>query len=253
MAEQHGNALYGHASEQQLHGERMPETVRMPTPDFRESEKFFQAPLPVSHGALELPLAGPEKILLARAADDVESLNHGIGKRTGNQRARFGRVETQHAARDPHALQTYRVADPQTGVAQQKHQSAQSPPILLARSSVVVAVDVARGQSAQPLFAREGENLRRARFLTFEFCSRVVRNPSIRLSEAEERPQRFELFLRGEILILPGCAKLAQRRKVQLADKPQAVVTRKCFDLLEQELIFVDRRIFFQPARTRVL
>src|SRR6267143_6324881 len=130
MAEQHGNALYGHASEKQLDGERVPETVRMPTPDFRESEKFFQAPLPVSHGALELPLAGPEKILLACAAHGFESLHHGIGKRAGNQRARFGRVEKELAACDPVALQTYDIPDSQTGVAQQEDQSAQPPRIL---------------------------------------------------------------------------------------------------------------------------
>src|SRR5882762_2987287 len=252
MAEQHGNALYGHASEQQLDGERMPETVRMPTPDFRESEKFFQAPLPVSHGALELPLAGPEKILLACAAHGVESLHHGIGKRAGNQRARFGRVEKELAARDPLALQTYGVADSQTGVAQQEHQSPQSARVVLACSPVVVAVGVARGQNAQPLLACEGENLRRARFLSFEFCRRVLRNPAIRLSKAEERPQRFELFLRGEILIPPGRAKLAKCGQVQVAEKPEAAVTRKGFELVEQEPVLVARRIF-QAARTRVL
>src|SRR6267378_6317383 len=142
MAQEHGDALYGHASEQQLHGERVPEAVRMAAPNFRESKEFFQAPLPVSHGALELPLAGPEKILLACPAHRVESLHHGIGKRAGNQRARFGRVEKELAACDPVALQTYDIPDSQTGVAQQEDQSAQPPRILLALSPVIVAIGV---------------------------------------------------------------------------------------------------------------
>jgi len=101
MAEQDGNALHRDTGQRQLDSERVPETVRMTTRNFRESKKFFQAPLPVSHGALELPLAAAEKILPACAAHRLESLDHRIGKRAPNRSAGLGRVEKELAIRDP--------------------------------------------------------------------------------------------------------------------------------------------------------
>src|SRR5579859_7047835 len=235
MAEQDGNPLYWHTGQEQLDSEGVPETMRMTARNFRESKKFFQAPLPVSYRALELPLAAPKKILLACAAHRFESLNHRIGKRTPNRSAGLGRVEEKFPLSDSFTRQTYHVADPQAGIAQQQQQSTQPARIFLAGPSVVISIGITRGQDAQPLFARERENLRVARFLTFEFRRRVLCNPTTRLSKAQERPQRFQFLLCGEIPIRPGRAKFAQRGKVQLAKKPQTIVTREGFHLPEQK------------------
>ena len=128
------------------------------------AKKGVQAPLPVSHRALKLPLAAPEKILLACAAHSIEGLNHRIGKRAPNQGACLGRAEEKFPVGDPLARQAHDIADPQAGIAKQQHEGPQPARILLAGPSVVVSVGIARSQNAQPLFAREWENLGRRVF-----------------------------------------------------------------------------------------
>ena len=87
MSQQNRNGFQGHARLQEIHGERIPETVSVAS-HIREPKESRQASLPIADRALWESVARPEKVFAAWI-QLVEFLDQRLRQRDKNRRTGF--------------------------------------------------------------------------------------------------------------------------------------------------------------------
>ncbi len=126
VAEQDGNFFRGHACQQQLNRERVPKAVRAAVLNASEREQFSQRPLPTTDSSVQRRIASPEEVPIAQTRRIFQGFCNEIRYNAVHRLASFLRVEKNLVTDEPVYSKAGRVADPQSGVAEEENEGSKT-------------------------------------------------------------------------------------------------------------------------------
>ena len=189
--------------------------------EVHQFEEATVAALPVSHYALRLPVAAPEKIprvWLRTGRHVLKGLNDMGRKRDINRSSGLGLIEHQAIAVQPIPLKSDRVADAESAPAHQQGHGAEPTPdgLDVDHTSPRIPVDVRRVENFLELVAREvvGRDLNDLDLA--QSHAGILSDVAAADTGPEEADQAALLLLLGQATVRPGAAEGEQDIEVDL-------------------------------------